>query len=170
MLHVLGLTMGDPTFVLSTPRAISQDASIFEMARLRDIEGMQKMFSHRWASPLVITEHGETLIQETIHNGFPDAARFLIQMGANPEVENDVGVLPAHEAWDYILRRGHSEKVLKEYRVIFALEDEDLEDCGFTVIHKYGLGLLETGDFSKSVEKHRSMINAVDRTGRTAAH
>ena len=170
MLHILGSTMGDPTFMLSVPKVISQDAKIFEMARLGDIESMKEIFSHRWASPLVVTEHGETLIQETIHNGFPHAARFLIQMGANPEVENDVGVLPAQEAWDYILRRAFDDEVLEEYRTLFSLTEDDLEDRGFTIIHKHVLGLLEADNFSKVIEKHRSIINVVDRTGRTAAH
>ena len=48
---------------------------------------------------------GETLIQETIHNGFPKAARFLIEAGANPTVENDVCVSPGQEAWDYTSTR-----------------------------------------------------------------
>jgi ankyrin repeat protein len=162
--------MGDPTFVLAVPRVVSQDSNIFELSRLGDVESMKEMFANRWASPLVVTEHGETLIQEAIHNGFPDAVRFLIQMGANPEIDNDVGVLPAQEAWDYILRRGHPEKVLEEYKVIFSLDTDDLKDRGFTVVHKYVLGLLETDDFTEAIEKHRAMINVVDRTGRTAAH
>lgn len=68
------------------------------MARLGDIIGMQVEFSERGISPMIVTERGETLIQETIHNGFPAAARFLIDAGANLAVESDVCVSPGQEA------------------------------------------------------------------------
>lgn len=170
MVHIMCSSVGDPTFVLSAPRVISQDSAIFEMARLGDVARMQKAFSLNWASPLVITEHGETLIQETIHNGFPQAAQFLIQVGADPSIDNDSGVLPSQEAWDYILRKSFASNILEQYRNIFNLTEDDLDDRGFTIIHKLVLELLPTEDLARDIERHQSIINAVDSTGRTAAH
>ena len=58
MLCVVGSTLGDPKVVLSVPKIISQDAPVFEMARLGDIRGLQMEFSRRGISPTVVTEHG----------------------------------------------------------------------------------------------------------------
>lgn len=170
MVHIICSSVGDPKFILSTPRIISQDSSIFEMARLGDVYRMKKAFSNNWASPLVITEHGETLIQETIHNGFPQAARFLISLGADPSIDNDSGVLPSQEAWDYILRKAFDPSILEQYRTLFNLTEDDLDDRGFTIIHKLVLELVPTDNFTMDIERHKSIINAVDSTGRTAAH
>lgn len=170
MVHILCSSVGDPTFVLSAPRVVSQDSAIFEMARLGDLHGMQKAFSQKWASPLVITEHGETLIQETIHNGHPLVARFLMQLGADPNVDNDCGVLPAQEAWDYILRKGFGPSILEQYKILFDLSDDDLDDRGFTTIHKIVLDLISADDMARQIDKHKSIINVVDSTGRTALH
>lgn len=170
MVHILCSSVGDPKFVASFPKVISQDSAIFEMARLGDMDGMKKAFSHHWASPLVVTEHRETLIQEAIHNGFPEVARFLIQLGADPGIDNDSGVLPAQEAWDYILRKGFDTAILEQYRTLFSLTEDDLEDRGFTIIHKLVLELIPSDDFAIKVERNRALINVVDSTGRTAAH
>jgi len=169
MIHVFAAGTSDPKMILSVSRILSQDEPVFEMARSGDIAGLQRCFSARSASPSVVTEHGENLLQYAVAHAQPQTCRFLIDAGSSPIVENKASSTPGKEAWDLVLRGAFNNNVLEEYRTIFA-DSGDLEDRVFSIVHEYVLDLRRPDSFSTAVEKARVLINARDLAGRTPLH
>lgn len=72
----------------------TQSNSIFQMALVGNLEGIKKLLEKRQASPNdVNSTYGETALWWAVKGGHPEVCRFLLNAGADPNIQNDRDML-----------------------------------------------------------------------------
>ncbi|KAG8529065.1 uncharacterized protein KY384_005700 [Bacidia gigantensis] len=154
--------LAGPIATLKFQRAISGDADVFNFAKLGEVENMKRLFEDGLASPHdVHYESGLAISHRQIH-----VCKFLLQMNANPFLEDRTQWAAADNAWDKILSRSFPSPTEKALREMFS-ETECISRRDFTVLHKIILHLLPN-DLDAVLAASTAEINAFDSNQRTA--
>ncbi|KAL9085994.1 MAG: hypothetical protein Q9165_007356 [Trypethelium subeluteriae] len=158
---------GSPSLNLKTRRAVSEMSQIFTFSRLGDVDGLQRLFTAKVASPMDIHCEGKwsPLHFATDHG---QVCQLLLNAGADPEWEDYTGTTAVEIAWRNILHLRAPTDKAELFSVLFPGSDF-LEGRKFTKLHRILTGL-EDSSLDNAIELDPESINTGDADGWTALH
>jgi ankyrin repeat protein len=167
----LALRDGEPTIGLTlrrTSNIVDENyvKGILYSAKYGNSSGVKHILEKRSDAVLEVDEvKGFSSLHYALHMGFSDIAKFLLDAGADPFLEDHFGTPAVYYALRRILRGDMSE--IKDYLPISAF----FEDYNFSHLHRVVLGIRSV-DLKIELEKEtaRDHVNARDDIGKTPLH
>ncbi|KAL9076252.1 MAG: hypothetical protein Q9157_003716 [Trypethelium eluteriae] len=160
---------GSPSLNLKTRRAVPEMSQIFTLSRLGDLEGLQRLFTAKIASPMDIHCEGKwSPLHFATDHGQVEVCQLLLNAGADPEWEDYTGTTAVEIAWRNILHLRAPTDKAEMFSVLFPGSDF-FEGRNFTQLHRVLIGL-EDSSLDKTIELNPESINTGDADGWTALH
>ncbi|KAL3419618.1 b-cell lymphoma 3-encoded protein [Phlyctema vagabunda] len=161
-----------PEYSLRMLNVRSTFEAIFDGADKNDAALVRSLICNNKASVLDITDDGgHSPLHLAVKKSNVEAVKALLEMGAEPYLENATQETPYDMAWSTILCFQHTPNAatwrVEEIRALFPGVDVVEERRRFTKIHKIVNQILHC-DLEKELCRSRDLIDQVDADGRTA--
>ncbi|KAG4443535.1 hypothetical protein IFR05_001008 [Cadophora sp. M221] len=161
-----------PEYSLKLLHVRSTFESIFRAAGINDAAMVRSLIANNRASVLDVTnDDGHSALHLAVMHSHIEAVKVLLEMKAEPYLENSTQETPYDMAWSTILcyqdTPNASKWRVEEMRALFPSLGSIEERRRFTKIHKIINRILHC-DLEKTLSNSPELINQVDADGRTA--
>ena len=157
-----------PEFLLRVPNVMDCHHKLWRCLIEGDIAAIQKMYNQGLASPLDVTRHGANSLVFAADHGSAELVNFLIDQGVDCDFPAERGDVPSEMLWDRAYGGMFGEDGAVIVRKV-ARRNNDLDDMGFSTLHKIILGVIYK-DLRMVLQATTDSVNTVDSRGRTPLH